>query len=150
MTTRLDQQQLLTRDEVVAAPVLAETLADAALSEGCTDRNFGLPAPVLLGMFGLFMAYLAVMSIGFMADGLVLPMAINVIFVAAFCIVPAKWATMGPARAGKAPGWAEFKARGIATETGRSGAGEATTLVLLLPACVFAWGIAVTLIARLV
>jgi len=150
MTARLNQQQLLTRDEIVAAPILADTLAEAAISEGCTDRNFGLPAPILLGMFGLFMAYLAVMSIGFMADGLVLPMAINVIFVAAFCIVPAMWATMGPARAGKAPGWAEFEAHGIATETGRSGAGEATTLVLLLPACVFAWGIAVTLIAQLV
>ncbi|MCW3797778.1 hypothetical protein OMW55_08175 [Sphingomonas sp. BN140010] len=148
MTARIDQLDLLAREEIVSAPVLSAQAE--ALSEGCTDRNFGLPAPLLLGSFALFMAYLAVMSIGFMADGLVLPMAVNVIFVAAFAYVPAKWATMKPRHDDRALSWAEFKARGIDTLTGRTGAGEAATLVLLLPACIFFWGVATVTIAALV
>lgn len=143
MTDRFDRQLLLARGEVVAPPLKA---ADAPAA---TDRNFGLPPALLLGVFGLFFAYLTVMWVGFAADGLVIPMAVNFIFVAAFAYVPAKWATMKPAHRDAAPGLAQFQALGIETETGRASAREATTLVLLLPACILFWGVAVTLIAAL-
>lgn len=145
MTARIDQLELLNRADIVRAPVLA-----AAASEGCTDRTFELPKGLLLGSFGLLFAYLAVMSVGFMADGLVVPMAVNFFFVAAFAYVPAKWATMKPDARSKALSWARFQAQGIDTETGRTSAGEAATLVLLLPACILFWGIASVTIAALV
>lgn len=148
MTEHLDKEVLLARGEVVPAQILAELSAGAV--QGCTDRNFGLPKELLLSVFGLFFAYLTVMWVGFAANGLVLPMAINFIFVAAFAYVPAKWVTMKPEHGSHASSWAVFKARGIETLTGRTDAGEATTLVLLLPACVLFWGIATTTIAALV
>ncbi|UUR07261.1 hypothetical protein [Sphingomonas glaciei] len=146
MTDRFDKQLLLARGEVVAPP----QQADAPELPFCRDRNFGLPPALLLGVFGFFFAYLAVMWVGFAADGLVLPMAVNFIFVAAFAFVPAKWATMKPDHKVKALDWANFRARGIDTATGPTSAGEAATLVLLLPACILFWGIATTTIAALV
>lgn len=143
MTDRFSKELLLARGEVVAAPTIDTR-------PYCTDRNFGLPPAVLLGAFGFFFANLAVMWVGFAADGLVLPMAVNFIFVAAFAVVPAKWATMKPDHRDRALDMAHFRAAGIATETGRTPASEATTLVLLLPACIFFWGVAVTTIAALV
>lgn len=149
MTDLFDKELLLARGELVPAPVLANVpvIQDA---EGCTDRNFGLPKELLLSVFGFFFAYLAVMWVGFAADGLLLPMLVNVVFVAAFAYVPAKWATMKPAHGEKALNWAAFQARGIDTLTGRTDASEATTLVLLLPACLLFWGVATTTIAALV
>ena len=147
MTARIEQVDLLVREEIVKAPVLP-----AAPSSGCEDRSFGLPTALYVGMFGMLFAYLAVMTIGFAADGLVVPMAVNFIFVAAFGVVPGLWATMKPAKpkSQQALAWQHFKAHGIDTLTGRTGAGEATTLVLLLPACILFWGIATVTIAALV
>lgn len=143
MTDRFDRELLLARGEVVAPPQ-----TDAR--PYCTDRNFGLPPALLLGAFGFFFAYLAVMWIGFAADGLVLPMIVNFIFVAAFAFVPAKWATMKPDHRDRTLGMAEFRATGIETATGTTPASEAATLVLLLPACILFWGIATTTIAAVV
>lgn len=145
MTARIDQLELLAREEVVKAPVLA-----LKASEGCKDRTFELPSTLLLGVFGLFTAYLVVMSIGFADAGLVVPMAVNFIFVAAFAVVPMLWATMKPAKQARALKFDRFLARGIQTETGHCGAGSASIQVLMLPAFIFLWGIAVTTIAALV
>ena len=143
MTRPIDHKQLLADANIVAPPMLAEPRA-------CTDRSFEVPTPILVGVFGLFMAYLGVMSIGFMAPGLVVPMAVNVIFVAAFAFVPAKWALMKPRKADRAMTWEELRAKGLDTLTGRSDARETATLILLLPACILFWGIAVVTIAALV
>jgi hypothetical protein len=143
MTDRIDKEMLLARGEVVAAPQLDQR-------PYCKDRNFGLPPALLLGAFAFFFAYLTVMWVGFAADGLVLPMVVNFIFVAAFAFVPSKWATMKPAHRDRTLDMAHFRAVGIETETGTTPANEATTLVLLLPACILFWGIATTTIAALV
>ena len=140
MVAHINQLQLLAADEIVAPPS----------PRACEDRNFELPPALLLGVFGLFMAYLGVMSIGFMEPSLVLPMIVNVIFVAAFAFVPAKWATMKPAKSDRAKSWAEFSEHGIQTATGHASGAEASILVLLLPALIFCWGVAVVAIAALV
>ena len=139
MVARLDKAQLVARQEIVAAPS----------PRACEDRSYEVPTPILLGVFGLFMAYLGLMSIGFMAEDLVLPMIVNVIFVAAFAYVPAKWAMMKPDKTDRAMSWSEFRERGLDTPTGRTSAGEAATLILLLPACILFWGVAVVMIAAL-
>lgn len=140
MVARLHKAELLARNEIVAAPV----------QRACQDRTFEVPTPILLGSFALFMAYLAVMTLGFGNPALALPMVVNFIFVAAFAYVPGKWATMKPTKTDRAMTWAELCDRGLATATGRCGAGEAATLVLLLPACILFWGIAVVTIAAAV
>ena len=145
MTARIDPLDLLARADIVKAPAIP-----AEVSEGCKDRTFELPTGLLLGVFGLFMAYLAVMTVGFADAGLVVPMAVNFIFVAAFAVVPMLWATMNPAKDTKALSFDRFLARGVRTETGHCGAGAASIQVLLLPALIFLWGIAVTTIAALV
>ena len=145
MTARIDPLDLLARADIVHAPVLP-----VQPSEGCTDRTFELPTGLLLTVFGLFTAYLVVMSIGFAAAGLIVPMAVNFIFVAAFAVVPMLWATMKPAKESKALTFDRFLARGIETATGKCGAGSASIQVLMLPAFIFLWGIAVTTVAALV
>lgn len=151
MTARIEHVDLLLREEIVKAPVLPAA-APAEPGNGCEDRTFELPTALFAGMFGLLFAYLAVMTIGFAAPGLVLPMAVNFIFVAAFAVVPMKWATMKPGKptSQRALPWYRFQSQGIETATGRTGAGEATTLVLLLPACILFWGIATVTMAALV
>jgi len=140
MVARLHKAELLARREVVAAPA----------QRACEDRTFEVPTPILVGLFGLFMAYLGVMSLGFMNPALALPMIVNFIFVAAFAYVPAKWALMKPQKADRALSWAELRDRGLVTLTGRSSAAETAILVLLLPACILFWGVAVVVIAALV
>ena len=139
MVAHINQLQLLAADEIVAPPS----------PRACEDRNFELPPALLLAVFGLFMAFLGVMSIGFMEPSLVLPMVVNVIFVAAFAFVPAKWATMKPAKTDRAKSWAEFREHGIQTATGHASAGEAAVLVLVLPFLIFCWAIAAVSIAAL-
>lgn len=145
MTARIDPLDLLARADIVKAPAIP-----VEASEGCKDRTFELPTSLLLGVFGLFMGYLAVMTVGFADAGLVVPMAVNFIFVAAFAIVPMLWATMSPAKESRSLSFDRFLARGIRTETGHCGAGSASIQVLMLPAFIFLWGIAVTTIAALV
>jgi hypothetical protein len=140
MVARLNKAELLARHEIVAAPQ----------QRACEDRTFEVPTPILLGVFGLFMAYLGVMTIGFMNPALALPMIVNFIFVAAFAFVPAKWATMNPKKADRALTWAELRDGGLNTLTGRAGGAETAILVLLLPACILFWGVAVVTIAALV
>ena len=140
MVARHHKIELLARNEIVAPPQ----------PRACENRTFEVPTPILLGVFGLFMAYLGAMTIGFMNPALALPMIVNFIFVAAFAYVPAKWATMNPKKTDRALTWAELRDRGLDTLTGRAGARETAALVLLLPACILFWGVAVVTIAALV
>jgi hypothetical protein len=140
MVARHHKAELLARHEIVAAPQ----------QRACENRTFEVPTPILFGVFGLFMAYLGVMTIGFMNPALALPMIVNSIFVGAFAYVPAKWALMNPKKTDRALTWAELRDRGLGTLTGRASAAETAILVLLLPACILFWGVAVVAIAALV
>ena len=70
-------------------------------------------------------------------------------FIAAFFSIPAMFPAMAPDRT-KALSWAAFRMRGIDTATGRTSAGEAMALVLLLPFLIFCFGMAVAAIAMIV
>ena len=142
MTNRHNIEELLVRDEVVAAPSLR--------SEGCTDRTFEIPTGIFATMFALFFGFLAVMTLGFAADGLAVPMAVNFFFVAMFVAVPAIWARMTPAKRSRALSLDRFWHSGVATLTGRCGAGAAATQMLLLPALTLFWAVAVTTLYALV
>lgn len=140
MTTTLPRHELIARNEIVAAPA----------ARACTDRDFNLPVALHAGYFGFILAYLGVMWLGFSSPGMVIPIAICVIFTVAFYVVPMKWATMEPDNPGKSMPLARLMDRGVDTINGRCSGGAAVAQVLVLPVLLLLWGIAVVTIAALV
>ena len=84
------------------------------------DRNFELPAGLYVAMAVLFFA------------------------------TPAMWMRMKPEHPQRLTSWSRFRRQGIMTAYGHSTAGAATIQVLILPALIFLWGIAVVTIAAVV
>lgn len=141
MTRTFNRQKLVARQEVVAPPE----------QRACNDHGFELPGRLFAATAVLFFGFVSVLSFSFMGPTMVVPYAICVAFIAAFFAVPAIFVRTGPAEMRtRALDWQAFREKGIATATGHTGAGEAATLVLLLPALIFCWAIAVVVIAALV
>ncbi|WP_260482960.1 hypothetical protein [Sphingomicrobium flavum] len=140
MSRYIEAHELELRDEVALAPNIRQDV----------DRTFGLPVFLHSAYFGLFLAYLAIMGLGFQSPDMILPMAIFVIFTMGFYVVPLTWAVMNPAKQASAMPMAELLGRGIETLTGRTKGGDAVAQVLILPILILGWGIAVVSIAALV
>jgi hypothetical protein len=139
MSVRVDPVQLKAEARLVAAPA----------ERSCTDHSFELPGGLYAAMATLLFGFLAVLAIGLPTPGLVVPMAINFIFLTAFFAVPAIFVRVSrdPVRASS---WAAFLDRGIDTATGRCSGRDAAVLMLVLPAFIFAWAVAIVTIAALV
>ena len=140
MTDRLDRFELALRGELVAPP----------LQRSCEDRSFELPTGLYLTMAGLFLAFIAVTTIGFAAPELAVPAGVFVAFIAAFFTVPALWVGMKPDNATKPLDWKRFLRQGVDTATGHCEPAEAAIQMLILPTLILLWGIAVVVIASLV
>ena len=140
MSRRVDQQHLVASREIATAPA----------PRACTDRSFGLPPVLHIATAMLFLGFVTVLCAAFATPGLLVPYAVFSIFIVAFFAVPALWASMKPESRTQPLSWDEFRERGIDTMTGRTPAGEATTLVLILPTLVFLWAVAVAVIAHFV
>jgi hypothetical protein len=144
MTRPVDHKQLLAEARIVSAPV-------AAAPRACTDRGFELPSALYIGMAVLFLGFVSVLCLAFKTPGLAVPYGVFVAFIAAFFTVPGLWVGMKPDDSRTpALSWDEFRANGIETATGRTPAGEATTLVLVLPFLILGWAVAIAVIAALV
>ena len=143
MTNRLEKHLLVRTSELVAEP-----LAEAP--RACTDRNFNLPTALHAGFFGLFLAYLGVMAIGFPHPEMILPMAIFVIFTVAFYVVPMLWATMAPANPTRSMSLDQLLGQGMMTHTGWTSGGSAVAQVMVMPVMILCWGVAVVVIAATV
>jgi hypothetical protein len=139
MTTRQTTEVLLARDEIVAAPA----------ERACTDQSFELPSGLYVAMALLFAGFVGVLGVGFRGGHMAVVYGVIFAFIAAFFAIPAMFPAMAPDRR-KALSWAMFRMRGIKTATGRSNAGEATVLVLLLPFLIFCFGMAIAAIATIV
>jgi hypothetical protein len=139
MTSRIDRVKLLAREEIVASPA----------QRACEDHSFGLPPAIFGAMAALFFGFLGVLAIGLAEPQLIIPMGINFAFLTAFFAVPAIFA--GVARdESRSLRWSEFMRKGIETATGHSSGREAAVLVLMLPALIFFWAIAIVTIVALV
>jgi hypothetical protein len=134
----------IARDQLAAAHDLADT---PERDRACTDRDFNLPVALHAGFFGLFLAYLGVMWIGFGNPGLAIPMVVFLFFTAAFYVVPMLWATMPGHNPTQAMDLRKLFDRGVDTHTGRTTGGAAVAQVLVLPVLIFLWGVAVVAIA---
>ena len=140
MSVRIDPRLLRAEAKLVPPPA----------QRACEDRTFGLPWGLHAAYFGMFLAYLGVMAVGFPHPEMVLPMAVFVVFTIAFYVVPMLWAVMKPDHGSKAISLGELMVRGISVETGHSSGGAAVAQVLVLPVRILFWGLAVVTIAALV
>lgn len=140
MSIRVSEVELGRREELAAAP-----LAQRA----CDDQSFELPPGIYIAMAALLGGFLTVLAIGLADPGLAIPMAINFVFLAAFFSIPTIFVAAGNGGR-RTLKWSEFMRRGVMTETGHSSGGEAAVLVLMLPALIFLWSLAIVTIYALV
>ena len=139
MSFRVDPIQLKAEARVVAAPN----------ERSCQDHSFELPTGLYVAMAGLFFGFLAVLAVGLSSSGLVVPMAINFVFLTAFFAIPAIFVRSANTE-GRAKSWTRFMDRGIETANGHSSGNEAAVLMLVLPVFIFGWSLAIVTIAALV
>jgi hypothetical protein len=140
MTTRLKPEVLIARDEIVEAPA----------ARACDDQSFELPGRIYAAMAVMFAGFVAVLSLAFRGGHMAVAYGVIFAFIAAFFAIPATFPQAKPEGRTKALSWAMFRYKGITTATGRSSAGEATVLVLLLPFLILCFGIAIATIAAIV
>jgi Flp pilus assembly protein TadB len=114
------------------------------------ERVFDLHPALHVALFGGFAAFLAILAVGLMTRELIIPMAICFAFVLAAFVTPALWAKLQPQQSGRLPNWSEFMEEGVDTATGRLSGGAAIVQVLILPALLTLWALAIVTIKALV
>ena len=135
--------------QLVAEKALVHPEAALQLPQ-TVDRNFELPAALYAGTAAGYFGFLGLMTVAFGNPGLIIPMAIFVVFIAMLFGVAAMWMRMKPEHAQRLTPWHRFRRNGIMTAYGHSTAGAATVQVLILPGLILLWGLAVTVIAAVV
>ena len=96
------------------------------------------------------MGFISVLCLTLSTPGLTVPFGIFAAFLIAFFAVPTLMVKASPEKGSRALSWAEFMEHGIATEHGRCDGREAAILVLMLPAFIFLWAVALATIVALV
>jgi hypothetical protein len=139
MSVRVDPALLRATASLVSAPA----------PRACEDQNFELPTRLFAAMALMLFGFLAILAVGLSSPGLVVPMAINFIFLAAFFAVPAIFVTAS-GKENRALRWSEFMDRGVITATGHASGAEAAVLMLMLPFFILCWSIAIVMIAATV
>lgn len=143
MAQKLNRETMAVQADLHAAmPVAAQAHE--------VDRTFELPAALYGATVACYLAFLGITAAAFGNPELIMPMAIFTFFIFAGFGVPTVWAKMDPAKLARAKSWMRFRRDGISTLTGHNTAGEATVQVLILPALIVVWGLAVVTIAALV
>lgn len=144
--------EVLTRETVAARATIHQHLPIAAAAPRTeVDRTFELPTALFAATGALYFAVIGVMAIGFGNPGLIMPMAIILVFLGMFFAVPGMWVLMKPVVNGsRAKSWDRFLSEGVQTHTGHLRAGEASVQVLILPVLILVWGLATAVIAALV
>lgn len=133
--------------EIVAEKAIVHAEAPALRVPHRVDRSFELPGVVYgLTAFGYF-GFVALAAAAFGNRELMLPIGIIVIFLVMFFGVNAKWVRMNPDNPQHATSWDRFQRDEIQIATGPLRAKDALIQVLLLPALILAWGVAVVAIA---
>ena len=143
MAQKLNREAIAAQADVHAAMPAVQVAHEV-------NRTFELPPALYAGTVACYLAFLGITAAAFGNAGLILPMAIFTFFIIAGFGVPTIWASMDPAKTAKAKSWVRFQRDGINTLTGHNTAGEATVQVLILPALIVVWGLAVVTIAALV
>ena len=142
MTRKLDRTQIAGLARIVVPQ-------GSALTVSHPPRTFEMPPILYAVTVTAYLGFVAILAMAFATRELILPVAIIAILIVAGFGVPALWARMQRATAGRPLSWGEFRKRGIMTHTGRMTAGDATIQVLILPTLILLWAVAVATIAAL-
>ncbi|HEU4704344.1 MAG TPA: hypothetical protein VFS45_01345 [Sphingomicrobium sp.] len=140
MSVRQIPAVLLQREEIVEAPA----------QRASVDHSFEFPTRIYAAMAALLFGFMAVMAVGFAHPRMVVPMAVNFVFLTAFFAVPVIFVTGSPATGRGALSWSDFMSRGVDTATGHCPGREAVVLTLMLPFLILCWGLVVVAIAAFV
>ena len=140
--------QALNREQIAQKAIIHE--APSTREPIWVDRCFELPTGLYVATVGLFLAFVALMGLGFANPEMILPVAIFAVLIVAGFGVPALWTQTGPDRGRMPTSWSRFRRSGIMTATGHTNAGAAIVQVMILPALIFLWGVAAVTIAALV
>lgn len=141
--------QKLNRAAIVAQADVHDELP-VAPAPHVVDRSFELPRGLYVATVACYLLFMATMTLGFSSPQLVIPMVICVVFIVLGFGVPSMWPRLQAGSPIKAKSWAKFQREGIQSLTGHNTAGAATVQVLILPALVLVWGLAVVTIAAIV
>jgi hypothetical protein len=146
MTEHLERPKLDTLAKVDTLARILPAIETAPPQPVEVDRSFGFPPALHIGLCGVFLTFLAVMGLGLATPGLIIPLAICLIFTTAMFAVPGLWATMKPDNPVQSPRWSEFKRRGVMTATGHCSAQAAMAQMYVVPLVVLGWGFAIVTI----
>lgn len=129
------------------APIDRNAFEDARILAAAPspERVFDLHPGIHAAVFGGFFVYLGIMWAAFATDQLAIPFAIFLVFLAAAWAVPALWARVA-GTPGPKTSWQAFLRDGFQCETGHVSAGAALGQVLIMPAMLILWGVAVAVI----
>lgn len=137
MSRNIPANVLAARDEIVASPA----------QRACADHSFELPPSIYGAMAALFLGFVGVLCFALRNRGLAVPFGVFTAFIVAFFTIPAVFEATAPKGEPKAMRWSELLQRGISIEHGRCSGKEAAVLVLMLPAFIFLWAVAIAIIA---
>ena len=141
MSVRHIEQELLARAEIVAPPS----------AQGCRDQSFELPPALYLATAVLFLGFVGVLSMAFASLKMAIVFSVCAAFMAAFFTIPAIFVRAGAEQCrSRSLTWSQFMENGVAIEHGRCSGRDAAVLMLLLPALIFCFGVAVAVIAAFV
>jgi len=139
--------EFVTREEIlVVASVRSSPDAAHSVISDSIDRSFELPTGLYAATVGLYLTFLAVMSLCFMNPSLAIPMAVIVLLIVAAFAVPTLWVRMNPENRRHPLSWGNLHSRGIETGSGHLDGGAAVVQVLILPVLILFWGLSIALI----
>lgn len=127
------------------AALLEVTRPSPALRRNRAGRVFDLPPVLHIATFAGFFVYLGILWSALAHRELVIPFAIFAVFLAASFVVPALWSRIAPP-AGPVGDFADFLREGFECATGHLTAGQTIAQVMIMPAMLIGWGIAVAII----
>ena len=132
------------------SPALADAVVEPPRRPVPGARSFELPGRIFVAMALAYVVFLGAMTAAFgSGEGLLLLLAICVVYLLMYLGTPVLFAAVDTGVRTPLLDWAKLKRRGLDTACGPMSAGAVVGQVLIVPACVAAFGLAVLVIVKM-
>ena len=129
------------------SPGLSGAVVEPQLQPVPGARSFELPKGVFVAMGAAYAAFVAEMAVAFGGgEGMPLLFVICVVYMAMYLGIPAVFGKVDTGIRQPSLDWARLRASGLDTIDGRVSAGGVLAQVLIVPACLAAFGLAILVI----